>query len=821
MHSVINDLKYAARTFAKNPGFSAIAVITLALGIGANTAIFSVVEAVLLRPLPYPDPDRLALVWGELTSRNINHFPASPPDLMVYREMSQFEDVAGVFTVGLPLTGEGEPERVPAGIVTDNFFDVLGVKPLLGRGFEPRDAVFFDQNANPDVAPPPNAVLLSHGLWQRRFGRDPDIAGKSIRLGGQAATVVGVMPAGFRLLMPPQANLDANVGLWVAGRFDFENAPRGNVFLRVIVRLAPGVSISQAQAELDGIAGRLRDQFPIYATSGFRARAAPLHGELTQHVRPVVLALLGAVGFVLLIACANVANLLFVRATARAQEISVRAALGGSRARIVRQMLAESLLLSCVGGALGLLLAQGRISLLLTLQPGDLPRIDTVWIDGTVLAFTVGASILAALLFGTLPALHASKSNLIDALRGRTHTSSIGWQNHVRSGMGIVEGALSLVLLIGAGLMVRSFVELQHVEPGFDPEDVLTFQITVPQAQYPEAAERATFEAQLKRRVAALPGVEAAGGVFPLPLSGQAFNGRYGTEAALQDESNYRQAEYRAVVPGYFEAMGTRILSGRVFTEADYADSLPSVVVDELLARRLWPAEPAVGRRVLVRPLGPEPLWVDVIGVVEHQRHASLSEEGRETIYFSSRFLGSFGLLTWTIRTSVDPASLVNPIRREIAAIDPTIPISEVATMDTYVGAAMAQTRFTLTLIGAFAIAAMVLAAVGLYGVMAYAVRQRTGEIGVRMAFGAEPATILRLIVTQGMALALAGVAAGIAAAVGLTRVMTSMLVGVAPTDPLTFLGITALFLGVAALACYVPARRATRVEPVVALRSE
>jgi len=822
MESFIKDVRYAARTLLKNPGFAIVAIVTIGLGIGANTAIFSVVRTVLLQPLPYDEPEELVLLWGEMRNRGVTHFPMSPPDLAAYREGAQALDALGaVFTFNASLTGDGDPVQVTAASVTPNFFDVMGVTPVLGRGFLEEDG--FPQPANAQPGQPgalPGIVVLSNGLWQQRYGGDPGVIGQTIQIGGGPSEIVGVMPPGFELLMPPTAALQADADVWIAARIDYVNAPENNVFLRPVGRLRDGATVEQLQAQIDQIAAEVASNNQVKATAGYAVRVESLHEDLTAEVRPVLLALFGAVVFVLLIACANVSNLLLVRASGRDRELAVRAALGGSRRRLIRQMLIESGLLAAGGAVLGIVLASGGISLLLSLQPGDLPRIDGVALDGPVLLFTVASAVVAALVFGTLPALQGSSFDLADALKERGSAGANAASKMIRNGIVIVEVALSLVLLIGAGLMVRSFVELTNVSPGFEAEGVVTFTAAPPFGSYPQAVDRANFSAELQRRLEALPGVTRAATAFPLPLAGNLFNGRYGSEDALTDPEAFGQASYRAVSPGYFEAMGTRLLAGRTFSAADQADSSTVVVVDEKLATILWPDESAVGKRFLIRAVTPEPEWVEVIGVVEHQRAETLAAEGTETVYLTDRYVGSFGG-TWAVRAGTDPGALIGAIRAEVAAMNPEIPVADVELMQTYVDRAMGPTRFALTLISVFGVVALLLASIGLYGVLSYVVRQRTAEIGVRMAFGAESGSILRLVVGQGLTLAGGGVVLGLLVALPLTGFMESMLVGVTPTDPLTFGSISAVFVIVAAVACWVPARRAAHVDPVTALRDE
>lgn len=817
MDSLIRDLRYGVRALLKNPGFTVIATVTIALGIGANTAIFSVVRAVLLQPLPYEEPQELVLVWGEMRQRGVTHFPMSPPDLAAFQEADALDDLAAVFSFQASLTGDGDPVQIDVGGVTTNFFEVLGVDPILGRGFIESDGL--PQPAGTGQGQP-GMVLLSHALWEQRYGRDPDVVGRSIQIGGGPSEIVGVMPAGFELFLPPTAAMTLDVDLWTAARIDFVNSPANNVFLRPVGRLRDGATREQLQQQLDRIATTLAAEDQVKATAGYAVRAEALREDLTRHVRPVLLSLLGAVAFVLLIACANVSNLLLVRASGRDRELAVRAALGGSRSRLIRQMFIESTLLAALGAALGVALAAGGIALLLGLQPDDLPRIGDVRIDGVVLLFTIGAAAGASALFGMLPAVHGSRVDLADVLKERGGSGSNAARRVLRDGVVVVEVALSLVLLIGTGLMVRSFVELTNVSPGYEAEGVLTFSAAPPFASYPDPADRSRFNSELQARIEALPGVERAASAFPLPLTGNAFNGRYGPEEALNDPEAFRQASYRSVLPGYFEAMGTSLLAGRTFSAADQADSTLVVVVDDKLARTLWPDRSAIGQRFLIRATTPDPQWVEVIGVVEHQRDVDLAVEGLETVYFTDRYIGGFGG-SWAVRAQGDPVTLVSSIRAEVAAMDPEVPVASVELMESYVARAMGPTRFALTLIALFGVIALLLAAIGLYGVLSQVVRQRTAEIGVRMAFGAEATSILSMVVRHGLGLAGAGVFLGLVLAIPITGVMESLLVGVTPTDPVTYGGISVAFLAVAAAACYLPALRATRVDPVAALREE
>ncbi len=820
MDGLRKDARYALRTLWKNPGFTAIAVATIALGIGGNTAIFSVVRAVLMGPLPYEDAERLVMIHGEMRARGVTNFPMSPPDFRDIRDQSTvLEGVAAGFTFAQSLTGDGEPVQIQTGLVTHDFFDVLGVDPILGRGFTEVDTRPNEAGVQPGAPGAlPTVVLLSHALWQQRFGGDPGALGRTIEVAGITAEVVGVMPPAFELLLPPSATVARDVDVWTAARIDYDNAPRTNVFLRVVGRLRDGATVEQAQAEMDRIAGDLTAAYEGKAAAGFALSVEPLVEGLTADVRPILLALFGAVGFVLLIACANVANLLLVRASAREREFAVRAAMGGSRRRLIRQMLIESGILAMIGAVVGVAIAAVGVQAILALVPSDLPRAGQVGIDGVVLGFTFLAALGSALVFGLVPALQGSRVDLADSLKDRGQAGTRSSVRLVRNAVVVGEVALSTVLLVGAGLMLRSFVELTAVDPGYDAEGVLTFDVSLPFGRYPQASDRDQAMGELQRRIGALPGVESVSAAFPLPLDGNLFNGRYGLEDALADPSAYRQAAYRAVRPGYLETMGTRVLEGRAFTEADHADSASVVVVDEKLARTLWPDASAVGERMLVRIVTPEPEWVEVIGVVEHQRSEGLAAEGMEQIYFTDRHAGAFAS-SWVVRAGVDPAVLVPALRRAVDAVDSDLPIASVRRFQDDLDEAMGPTTFALTLIGVFGVTALLLASVGLYGVLSYVVRQRTAEIGVRVAFGAEANNIMGLVVRQGLTLAALGLGLGLAVAVPLSGAVEAMLIGVAPTDPVTFLAVSGVFSLVAVAACVVPARRAMRIDPVQALR--
>jgi putative ABC transport system permease protein len=831
MNTLWNDFRFALRSLQKSPAFALTAVATIALGIGASTAIFSVVNAVLLRPLPYSDQARLVSIWGDLTARNVTDFPMPPGDLYDLRQQGTlFEQTAAIVTFRQSLrNAEGESELVPAAGVTPNFFQTLGARIVRGRDFQESDGTPQPQppqapegQAAPTGPPPqllPTYAIISHGLWQRRFGAGADVVGQRLRLGNQSAEIVGVLEPGFEVLFPASVNVERRPDVYTALRIDLENASRINVFLRTVGRLKPGVTIAQAQSQINTLVTDLRRRFPIKETAGLRWRVEPMHGDLTADVRPTILALMGAVIFVLLIACANVANLLLVRASVRERELAVRSALGGSRGTLIRQMLVESVTIAGLGALIGLGLAWAGIRLLLTIGPSNLPRLDYVAIDPKVLGFTALATLAAAVFFGLVPAVRASRVDVADILRTGGRNSGLAAGKTLRNAVVAAEVALAFVLLVGSGLMIRSFIAIHRADPGYDPRGVFTF--FLPNLGRPTPEARAAFVQQLGERLSGLPGVTAVSSAGPLPLDGQTSNVRWGTEAAAADPSLFQQANLHVVQPGYFEAMKTRLVAGRTFASADNVPGQHLVVVDTRLAQKAFPGQSALGKQILMRTGGPEPELFQIIGVVGHQRHETLAADGREAVFLPDAFFGFGATGGWIVRTSGDPAALAQPVRAAIREIDRALAVTDLQPMQALVDRARAPTRFALVLIGIFATIAVLLAAVGLYGVLSTTVRQRTSEIGVRMAFGADRGTILRLIVGQGLKLSVVGVVLGVIAAVGLTRIMSSMLVGVGATDPLTFGAMTVIFLALATVACWVPARRAARLDPNEALRDE
>jgi putative ABC transport system permease protein len=825
---IFAELRQAARSLSNRPGFTLTAIATIALGIGATTATFSVVNAVLLRPLPYLHADRLVIVWGDMRARNVRDFPFPPGDFYDLRHNNKsFDDVGAVVTGRQAIGGAGsEPEQIRTAGVTPNFFRLLGARVMLGRDFTDADAQPAPQppNAQQDAfQPPPPQVpaisILSHSLWLRRFGGDRSVLGRTIDLGNGRAEIVGVLAPGFEVLFPPGTNVERLPDLYSAMRLDYRNASRNNVFLRVVARLKEGVSLEQAQVDADGIAADLRQRFPIKKTAGLHLRLEPMHKDVVKDVRPSILALMGSVLFLLLIACSNVANLLLVRASSRIRELAVRSALGGSRWRLIRQMLAESLLLAAAGAVAGVLIASSGVQALITLGPEGLPRMDGVSIDKTVLAFAALITLLSTALFGIVPAVRASSPDLMEALRAGGRAAALGSGRRLRNAVVVTEVALSFALLIGSGLMLRSLVALQRVDPGFDAQGLLTFSIAGVQLQRPE--QRAAFVRQVRQKLSALPGVESVTAATPLPLDGAVFNGRWGTEEAAADPSKFQQATANIVLPGYFETMRTALREGRTFTEADNVPEPRRMIIDELMAKKAFPGQSAVGKRILTRLRTEQPELFEVIGVVAHQRAASLATEGREAFFVPDGYFGHAAIGRWAVRASGELASLVSPIRSEIRAIDPKCVVAEVLPMTAYVTRAQATTRFTLVLIGVFAAAAALLAAVGLYGVLAAAVQQRTAEIGVRMAMGAEPSGIFRMMVGDGLRLSVAGLVLGCVAAIAFGYTLRNILVGVEPVDPPTYAVMAAVFLLFSAIASWLPARRAAGLDPTTALREE
>lgn len=802
MEALKQDIRYGFRTLMRNPGLTAVMVLALALGIGANTAIFSVVNAVLLNPLPYAEPERIVWIWGYNAPRGAFNASISAPDFIDYRDDSQSFEQLAAFTAlptGITLTGADQPERIDALVVSTGFFESLGAQPAMGRTFISEE----------EQAGKHNVVVISHGLWQRRLGLDPEIIGKSLTLNGGSFTIVGVMGADFKF--PVQ------VDLWAPIVFHpLDPTSRGRHWLRAIGRLKPGVTVEQAQSEIDAIALGLAEQYPD-TNVDYTAKLVPLRERIVGSVQPAILMLLGAVGFVLLIACANVANLLLARAATRHREIAIRMALGATRSRLIRQLLTESLMLSMLGGTVGLLLALWGVDLLAAVTPGDIPRVDEIGIDGRVLAFTIAVSLFTGLLFGLVPALQASKPDLNESLKEGSKTSSTGARrNQVRSLLVVSEIALSLVLLIGTGLMIKSFMQLQRVEPGFDPANVLTMQLSLPPATYREDHQYVAFYQQLFEQIKATAGVKSAGAISELPLTRQRNDAPFTIEGQPPLPTGKQPvADVRTITPDYFSAMGIPLLRGRHFTDADTQQSAKVIIINDTLAQEFFGDEDPIGKRITI-----DPTTYQIIGIARGVRHRGLRGQPFREIYFSY-YQDPRTAMNLVVRTTGDPLSLASVVQNHVKAIDKDQPVSNITTMEQLVASSIAQPRFHMSLLGIFAAVALVLAVVGIYGVMNYSVTQRTHEIGIRLALGAGARDIFRLVVGQAALMTLLGVALGLAASFALTRLISAMLFGVSPTDPFVFAALSAVLAGVALGASFIPARRAIRVDPVVALRHE
>ena len=833
---MLNDFFYAFRTLRKSPIFTITVVITIALAIGASTAIFSVTSGVLLRKLPYKDPERLVLVRGDLQTRNVKDFPLSNVDYLDLRNgaKNNFEDFVALNTGRFTLPGlDGTPERVRVAGVSTNFFQMMGASIIAGRDFQDSDgtpqppppaapAGNAPAPANAAGPPPlPTYVILSNEYFQQRFGGDRSIIGKTLPTAaafGPPPIIVGVLAPGFELLFPPKANIEQFPSVWIANRIPYDVENRNNVQWRVIGRLKPSASIVQAQAEVETIAQKIRDENTIAKTAGQFFQLVPMKQHLVDEVQPTILALMGAVIFLLLIACANVANLMLVRASSRERELAVRAALGAGWWQLVRQTLAEAIVIAGLGTLIGVGLAYLGIRQLLWIAPENLPRLNAIGIDFQVLAFSILAGLLSAALFGIIPALRTAKPNLMDILRASGRTGALGAAG-LRNAVVVVEVALAFILLIGSGLMVRTFINIQRVNLGFDPQGLLTFQLLGNVGQTPQ--ERDTYKRQLREQLDAIPGVNGVTASFPLPLAGGFSPVRWGGAEAQNDPSKFQAADLQIVLPGYFEAMGTTLLAGRTFTQEDSKPDRHLIIVDQALAAKAFPNESAVGKRILFRVLTPEAQWGEIIGVVAHQRNTSLLEPGREQLYVTDGYVNHLAASWWSLRTDGDPSALGGAVREVVRNAGKETFINEMQTMDSRVVEAQAQTRFSLLLIGVFSTIAAILAGVGLYGVLATLVRQRTAEIGVRMVLGAAPSRIFRLMVGKGLFLSVIGIGIGLVGAFALTRVLASMLVEVKPTDPVTFVSVAVLFLLVAVMASWLPALRAARLDPTTALRNE
>ena len=816
MDNLLQDLRFALRVLAKRPGFVALAVGTLALGIGANTTLFSVVKGVLLEPLPYPVPAKLVRVFDTNAEKNRFQEGPSSGNVVDWRAHNTvFQGIGAWYVIGRTLRTDQNVQVISTAQVSTDFFAVAGTPPLLGRTFseEETDRARFNNAAAPIGSDP--VVVLSHHVWQQLFGADPDIIGKSLALERQQWRVVGVMPAGFALP-------DPDVDVWIPWSF-LGSRPRDQHYLSVLARLDPVVTLAQAQAEMSALAAELGEEYPE-TNRGWGVRLVPLQEEMVRRSRPALLVLLGAVGFVLLISCVNVANFQLARATERRREVAVRAALGASRLRLVRQFLVENLLLAVVGGSLGLLLSVWGLQLLKTLRLGNIPRLDEVSLDAGVLAFTFALTMLAGILFGLAPALDTASADLAGSLKEDGSRGSMPGRRRrrLRGVLVVSEIAIAVILLTGAGLLMRSFANLRAVDPGFRADNVLVLPIFLNNRTYDTGAKTRGYYEQLTERLASLPGVLSVGGATTLPMSklGPDFDRPVWNEGDTPAPGGLARADIRMATPGYFDTLGMSLVRGRRFTEQDGPDSARVVIVNESLARRTWPGEDPIGRRLVVDYSTSGTYPYEVVGVVNDIRFYGLRSKPRPELYLPHA-QRSYLIMNMAVRTEVDPAGLIPQVRRAVLQVDPDQPAHSIVPLRDLVGDSVERDRFSMWLLGGFAGTAVLLAVMGIYGLMSYLVHQRTPEFGIRMALGAQRGDIFRMVVRHGGWMALVGLAAGLAASLVLTRLLSNLLFGVSPLDPLTLGVVLALLLLVALVACVLPARRATRVDVATALRYE
>lgn len=812
METLLKDLRNSIRSLVKHPGFTAIAVITLALGIGANTAMFTVINAVLLRPLPYRDPGRLVTIWEESPERDLFQMPVSLANMREWIDQNHtFDQISAYTFTNLNLTGAGEPARLLTVRSSANLFPLVGAAPMFGRAFLPEED---KEGAN-------RVVILGHGLWQSRFGSDAGIVGKSLTLNNQSYTVVGVMPAGFQFPVGfgyQGQVLNEPTALFIPIAAEGRETERGNYSFFAIGRLEPGATIEQAQAEISTIESRLEQQYPD-SNTGIGVSLIATEEQTVKEIRPALLVLLGAVAFMLLIACANIANLLLARAASRQKEIAIRTALGASRMRILRLLLTESLLLSLAGGGLGLLLAIWGSDALIALAPENIPRLNEVAVDGRVFGFTLAVSLITGIIFGLIPALHSLKPDLNSGLKeGSRGSMESPAGKRTRSVLVALEVALSLVLLIGAGLMIKSFLRLQQMDLGFNPANVLSVDLTAAPSKYPEEHQKSAFFQEVIERTRSLPGVESVATTTALPLTVSVSGSDFRIEGRPEPEAGKEMViNTSSVSPGYFPTLDIALMKGRDFSDRDKSDAPKVAIINDQLARIYFSAEDPIGKRI---SFDDRQSWISIVGVVGDVKRLGLDSNAQPEVYFPFPQAPTSSM-SLVVRTTTQPLSLAGAVKNQIQLIDRDLPIDDAQTMEQLLTESNSGRRFNMLLLIVFAGVALILAMVGIYGVMSYTVAQRTHEIGIRVAVGAQSRDVFRMVIGQGMMLAMIGIAFGLVGAFALTRLMTTMLFGVEPTDTTTFIGIAVLLTVVALVACYIPGRRATKVSPLVALRYE
>ena len=810
--SFVRDVRFAVRQLRKAPSFAVVATLTLALGIGATSAIFSVVKTLLLEPLPYRDPDRLVFVWQDLTQAGYPRAPLAGPELVDLRNRSRlFDSFGGIWANTTALTGEGDPEQLRIGLVTSNFFSVLGTDAAVGRTFTADDEA---RSQSP-------GVILGWPLFERRFGADHSVVGRRILLNGRPTTVIGVMPRTFRLLMPPDASVPDDLQAWQLLNAGFTKWPRGQQFLRVVGRMKPGVRLNEAQQEIASIGHQVGREFSDYGSAGATFYAVGLHEDGVREVRPALIALFGGVGLLLLIACVNVAGLLVTRAAARSHETAMRMALGASRGRLFRQCLVEGLVLAALGGGAALLVARGTLAALLALRPAPLARIDAATIDWKVLAFCAAVALTWGVLFSLAPLAELLRTDLAAALQRGERRGGAGIQYRTRAVLVVAQIALGIVLLVGASLLVRGFTRLQQVDAGFHPGGVLTFRIALSGPRYQTPGARVTFARSMRERLAALPGARGSGAISHLPYDELPnWGGPYLPEGKT-NAAEARVADTRSVMPGYFETIGATLIEGRYFNEGDTATSEPVAIVDQRLVEYTWPRQSAVGKRMLADPFtsGAPNQTVKIVGVVKHIRHRRPTAETNEQIYFPwpQAFRNP---MAYVVKTADDPASLVPAVRHIVRELDSQLPVSAVRTLDSYVGDARATRRFTALMAATFAVFALLLACIGVYGVTSYAVALRRHEFGIRVALGARRRQVSHLVLREGVWLATAGAVFGLAGSAVATPLMRTQLFGVTPWDPVSYAIAVPVIIGAAVAACWIPARKATSANAVDVLKA-